>query len=303
MAAATPKPKVLSDNFYEFCRPENYTVEVIFFHGLQLGDENPRDLYLSTWRTKGSEDQYWPQTFFQKDEFLKDENVKVRALAVRYDASKVKTDKDGRLDEYLIAETFTNTIISRRFKVGLTKGVPVILVGHSFGGLMIKAFLNSAATAARRNNNELLHTFLDNVAGVFFYSTPHSALRDEVVQALFPRDGQYSDLIRLLQQLNKDVARLQQEFERSLRSRQFGKNWGLTEQRAVFESEMTELAGLKSLMIVEEGSGRGNVDTADLIKEDHFDICRPANTESLSFQRLADFIHKQQTRGSASPSS
>ncbi|KAL2630151.1 hypothetical protein R1flu_014837 [Riccia fluitans] len=304
--ATTSNLKLLSENFYEFCKPDNYTVEVIFFHGIQLGQERPENLHLTTWTTRGDASQYWPQTFFKLDEYLVESKVRVRALTVRYDASKMKTGTEGRLDEFLIAENFIPTIINQRFKVGLTEGVPVFLVGHSFGGLIIKKFLNEAATRARRgnSNSKLIGTFLDNLAGVFFYSTPHLALKDEVVQRLFPSDEQYSDLVKLLMELNKDVVRLEEEFQKLVSAKAFGKNWGGIQQLGVFEGAETEVESWKG-MILTEGSGRSGTDGGNVIEGvDHFDVCRPTNTGSDSFQRLANFICEryQQIKPSSSES-
>jgi hypothetical protein len=61
---------------------------------------------------------------------------------------------------------------------------PFTLVGHSFGGLVIKALVNAMKTrstseAAERNalNSDAIdraNEFLQNLKGIFFYSVPHT---------------------------------------------------------------------------------------------------------------------------------
>lgn len=210
-----PQVKKISDSVYEFCKPDNPSVEIIFFHGIQMGEEDVSELHLSTWTVKSEEadapPEYWPQTFFAKDEHLTSKNISVRALTARYDPSKYKTHNTGRLDLYNIAENFTHSIIdNNRVNVGLREGVPVIMVGHSFGGLVMKKLVDQVAEKARLNGNHSknLQKFLDNLKGLFYYSTPHLALKDEVFQRLFPPGKSYSDLPKLLEELNKGAGRL-----------------------------------------------------------------------------------------------
>ncbi|BBN11612.1 protein SERAC1 [Marchantia polymorpha subsp. ruderalis] len=281
----------INDNVYEFCKPDNPSVEIIFFHGIQMGEEDVTKLHLSTWTVKSEEadapPEYWPQTFFAKDELLTSKNISVRALTACYDPSKFKTDNTGRLDIYNIAENFTHSIIdSNRVKVGLRTGVPVIMVGHSFGGLLIKKLVEQVADKARLNGNhhKNLQKFLDNLKGLFFYSTPHRALKDAVVQRLFPPGNRtYSALPQLFEQLNKDAGRLHEAMTR------FAKRHKIMVTEA-FEVNDTDLGdNLEPIKIVTEASAVCG-DRAFAISEDHFNVCRPRDVKSLNYQALADFI-------------
>ncbi|BBN08892.1 protein SERAC1 [Marchantia polymorpha subsp. ruderalis] len=292
-----PRVRKINDNVYEFCNPDNPSVEIIFVHGIQMGNEDVSKPHLSTWKVKSEKadapTEYWPQTFFAKDEHLTSKNISVRALTACYDAAKDRTDNRGRLDIYNIAENFVNSMIgSDRVCVGQRAGVPVIMVGHSFGGLLIMELVDHISKKARQNGSAYknLPKFLNNLKGFFFYSTPHLALQDAVVQRLFPSGDNvpvvrtYNALTTLFKQLNKDVARLHEGMTK------YAANHGI-EVSGAFESNETDLGdNLEPIKIVTEASAGCGAGTLSAIREDHFNVCRPTDVQSSNYQALADFV-------------
>ncbi|XP_023343627.1 protein SERAC1, partial [Eurytemora carolleeae] len=127
----------------------NWGVDIVFVHGLlggvfytwrQQDKDNIRDFSAK----QISEDDYsfcWPR------DWLKSESDNVRLFGL-----------DDRSAEIL-----------KRLREAGVGTRPVIFVGHSMGGLIIKKMLTAADTAG----DEKLTELANNTKGVIFYSTPH----------------------------------------------------------------------------------------------------------------------------------
>ncbi|OAE35252.1 hypothetical protein AXG93_1114s1000 [Marchantia polymorpha subsp. ruderalis] len=158
-ATAALRVNRLTDSIYELYNPGvESSLDIVFFHGLQLSHTS--DACITTWRSRGSQKEVWPMTWLPK------EFPKARILSVNYDAYIKTSAEHGRLDLYNTAESLMANL--RIAKVGQH---PVILVGHSYGGLVIKQLCYEAhmRQTLRGEDDEFLHY----VRGVFFYGTPH----------------------------------------------------------------------------------------------------------------------------------
>ncbi|KAL2628971.1 hypothetical protein R1flu_013657 [Riccia fluitans] len=141
----------INDSVYELYRPSradvNIDIDIVFFHGLQLKqDATP---FLSTWRSRDAERSLWPSKWLAED------YPTARILSVHYDGSMKKTDRDGRMDLDLVAENLLHSLLLER--VGQSR--PVILVGHSFGGIVIKKLCVISADQAQREKRPAGFTF------------------------------------------------------------------------------------------------------------------------------------------------
>ncbi|KAG6552296.1 hypothetical protein Mapa_006149 [Marchantia paleacea] len=57
--------------------------------------------------------------------------------------------------------------------------IPIVLVAYSLGGLVVQEMVSHAFKKARPQGTDANATqFLKTLSGVFFYSTPHGALKD-----------------------------------------------------------------------------------------------------------------------------
>ena len=103
------------------------TMDVIFIHGLQLGDY--RQAWLTTWQSKQDDGQKfcWPEIFLGQD------FPGARVLSVSYDSAARKAHDKGRHDLVAIGEALASVL--QEEDVG---EVPVFFVGHSLGGLVLK---------------------------------------------------------------------------------------------------------------------------------------------------------------------
>jgi pimeloyl-ACP methyl ester carboxylesterase len=146
-------------------------LDVVFFHGLQLSANDTSDAWRSTWTQRGRDDVCWPQEWLPYDL-----GEAVRILSISYDAHIVTSPHD-RVSE--IAHNLFQTLMTGRYDWDH----PIVLVGHSFGGLVLKSLvveLKRASTIRNPTYNcskatvQCAKVFLRNVRGVAFYAVPHA---------------------------------------------------------------------------------------------------------------------------------
>ncbi|KAL2630128.1 hypothetical protein R1flu_014814 [Riccia fluitans] len=143
----------MNDSVYELYRPStavmNTDIDIVFFHGLQLKqDATP---YLSTWRARDAERSLWPSKWLAED------YPTARILSVHYDGSMEKTDRDGRMRLFLVAET----------------------------------------EQARREKRPAVFTFFNNITGIWFYATPHQGSRLADVEKFDSQEGELVSVVRV----------------------------------------------------------------------------------------------------------
>ncbi|CAN5959698.1 unnamed protein product [Sphagnum jensenii] len=145
------------------------TFDVIFVHGLKI--DAGTDLE-ETWRNK--DNILWPQKWLPED------LEKIRVFSFSYDAEATKWfSQDNTDDVEDIGENLLQNVVWGSEGIGSR---PFALVGHSFGGLVIKALVNEARRSsgrAERNSSDgraisKAKEFLKNLKLVVFYAVPHS---------------------------------------------------------------------------------------------------------------------------------
>ena len=129
-------------------------LRVIFFHGLN-GDT------LSTWACKGATDTFWPA-------WLLSDIPGLRASTVEYDASPSRWFSDSPMT---VADRATNIASLFASDPSLSK-VPLILIGHSLGGILIKAVIRHMKD--HEDTNPEYTSILSSLRLVAFLGTPHS---------------------------------------------------------------------------------------------------------------------------------
>jgi hypothetical protein len=113
------------DSLFELYKPEGTPqMQVLFFNTLQLEDSSNQQF--SSWRCEDG--SFWPQTWFVK------EFPAAQVLSVSYNG-RIKRDSQGVLDMYRVGEYLTSDVLQEDIRQ--MPDSPVILVGHSFGGLII----------------------------------------------------------------------------------------------------------------------------------------------------------------------
>ncbi|KAL3678408.1 hypothetical protein R1sor_021364 [Riccia sorocarpa] len=283
----------ISDELYEIYVPVagDTNIELVFIHGLQKA-VTQEDVYFSTWTVRNDENNCWLMSWLPKH------IPTCRILSVSYDASKVKTSSEGRMDMYLTVENLVTSLVEFG-RIG--QKCPVILVGHSLGGLVAITVCNKAHWFASLPDRIPYGNFCDNIKGVFFYSTPFSGVKLSDLGA--PRGvtfwgsegGEAGDLMKNLELFDKRTARRNHEFAQLKRKYSWKTQCVVESCHTVFEGQ----ASSSGELFVDEGSARAPfMDDVNVISDtDHFSGCRPEEETSNNFQLLVNFVQKTLNQG------
>lgn len=133
--------------------PSEPLIDFIFVHGLGGGSRK-------TWSKTSSVTHFWPQEWLPKDPAFK--NVRIHSFG--YDSDWVK-GKDSCLNVHHFGKSLLGEISTSPY---ICNGdTPVVLIGHSMGGLVIKkAYMLTRQDAGYKTLAERVHT-------IYFLATPH----------------------------------------------------------------------------------------------------------------------------------
>lgn len=193
----------VNDSLYELHKPvDKPNLQVLFFHGL-LSKGEYSDVHWLTWR---SEDGTccWPQTW------LVEEIPGAHVFSVSCSGCLGNTSSES-FDLFNQAENLVSDVVMAN--IGKQSNCPVVLVGHSIGGLVIKELCCQAqrrAVTSRGPEKTRLENFLKNLKGVFYYATPHRG--SLVANQLADIIG--TPLMKYFKMLSTETARLNHEFDR-----------------------------------------------------------------------------------------
>ncbi|KAL2623520.1 hypothetical protein R1flu_003725 [Riccia fluitans] len=270
----------MSDAFYKLYEPVpacNATLDIFFFHGLECEGSNLRDAYKSSWTSTGEQEEVWPQKWLPSD------FPQARIISVCYDSCTKQTDTDGRMDLHQIGENLMQEIKWARKEHGFHR--PVILVGHGFGGIVIKKLCIYAQNKREKSvGGSDMSMFLDSIRAFFFYATPHLGI--EGFEAPAEDEG---PLLKWMRGLNSESARLHEAFsELWIARRDRWTIFGLGEVESMPGSGRGRLH-------VREASSRfgGNYMT---VPSDHFAVCKPSDKNCNKYQHLKHLIEDVQKR-------
>lgn len=133
--------------------PSEPLVDFIFVHGLRGGSKK-------TWSKTGSVTNYWPQEWLPKDPAFK--NVRVHSFG--YNSDWVR-GKDNCLNIHHFGKSLLGEMSTSPY-LGDAE-TPIVLIGHSMGGLVIKkAYMLARQDSAYGTLAKRFHT-------IYFLATPH----------------------------------------------------------------------------------------------------------------------------------
>lgn len=219
----------------------------------------------------------WPK------DWLAEDCPHIRVLAVSFDSY---LSEWGQKSPY---ENQRNSLEPRgdalREKL-LAAGVgnrPVIWVGHSMGGLLIKQIL------VKSQNNPECKKLVDNTLGTVFFAVPHrgSALASMastsyLMKSVLSPSQEVEELIEdseLLKTLHSNFTKIMED--RKLLCQSLGET---------VESEILINHRWTKTIIVPEKSSNPGFGTFVNIKEDHINLCKPKNRTSEIYTIPRDFI-------------
>ncbi|XP_029731877.2 protein SERAC1 isoform X1 [Aedes albopictus] len=220
----------------------------------------------------------WPMEWLPKD------FPNIRVIGLNYEsslsqwsASGCPCEKyDGKLEKR--AAEFLRKLA--RSNIGQDR--PVVWVGHSMGGLLIKSIMNQAAAS----DDPAVRRIAQNSRAVMFLGTPHrgsaiAKLKQHTSALVWP-----SVEVRELEENSLHLLHLHKTFLKTIS--QLPKK---PEIVSVCEGSATVLTSFKlPLHIVPEKSARLDEGDFYLIKEDHLSLSKPMCRQSFLYQRLISTI-------------
>ncbi|BFI19415.1 protein SERAC1 [Marchantia polymorpha subsp. ruderalis] len=288
-----PFEKRLDDYLYALNERDDFAMSIIFFHGPCNDGEETANLYFRDWvsicQNASGVEVLWPTAWLAEDV------PGARIFSATYDLSLKVTSREGRQDYYLIGENLLGSIFLHAQDYEMWSK-PVVLVGHSLGGIVIKELLLQAhrnVAGSGGYDKGRVKQFLDNIILIYYYSTPHSGMSLRV-------EGESGGPLSLTctpsriwknaRFLNVYLSRLQQEFRQmSSLYRIDDKRW---RKATIGETSMTkwDLEGIHKVL-VPEGSWRGeDCDSYMTADADHFSVCKPTSKTSNNYIDLLSQI-------------
>lgn len=280
----------------------NPKLAIIFFHGLQIRDGHKA--WEATWTQRQGGDGEstpvcWPKAWLPRD--LGEKKVVVYSLS--YDADATQWYGRGNTDdvEEIGKDLISKLVASPKWRLDQTQ--IIALVGHSFGGLVIKSLIVEAKKLAtlpeqaRRNDvtratSDACAAFLAKVKCAVFYGTPHSG----------------SDAVNLVQNLQKlakltrvpltlaGILKNLQPFQRDMEVLSVKFQDAAPQDINIFafgEGRPISLWGGLSLVLVVPYASAMRLSSNNNMKiEDanHYEVCKPPYREHVSYTKLLEVL-------------
>src|SRR5258707_7917075 len=236
---------------------EGSRVNVVFVHG--LGGHA-----YDSWRRNSKDDTFWPV-------WLSRDMPGLVAWTRDYEFALANW-AGGAMPIQDRAKNVVESLLGQRD----LKGLPLVFVCHSLGGLVVKQVLRAAD--GRRTHGAAEAAFIDSVKGVVFIATPHTGslhatLLDKLRLVAWP-SASTLDLVRN----NANLRDLNVWY----------RNWSGSIRHKVFYEKQGTTAGV---IVGDDSSDPGllHVDPVG-IDADHLDICKPADVSDVVYIRTRDFI-------------
>ena len=134
--------------------PGEVLADFVFVHGLRGGSRK-------TWSFSADPAHFWPKEWLPRDSDFK--NIRIHTFGYNSDWGESK-GSDFNVHDFgqnLIEEIYNSPVIGR------SQNVPIVLIGHSMGGLVIKKVVILS------RENPAYRTIGDRFHSLYFLATPH----------------------------------------------------------------------------------------------------------------------------------
>lgn len=250
--------------------PEETLVDFVFVHGLRGGSRK-------TWSFSADPAHFWPKEWLPGDPDFK--NVRIHTFGYHSDWGESK-GSDFNVHDFgqnLIEELCNSPIMGR------SRDVPIVLIGHSMGGLVIK----KAVILSRENPP--YRTIGDRFHSLYFLATPHRG--SDLAQTL-------NNILRMVFRNPKAyVTNLERSSEaQQIMSDSFRHYYSGIHIHSFLESIPMNL-GYGSALIVDRSSATLGYteERVQVLNADHRSICKYETPLDPNFQtirnRLAATVH------------
>ncbi|CAK9877273.1 unnamed protein product [Sphagnum jensenii] len=264
--------------------------DVVYFHGLHWPSE--KEAWKSTWTQLDDPQDCWPQNWLPQD---LDENVRV--LAISYDACPTQSEGKGSYDDVSeIGQKILETLVLSEWRLG-QRGF--VLIGHCFGGLVIKSLVEEARKRARLGNvrsaidrkaKASAQVFLKNLKGVVFYAVPHSGSKNLI--SYFTRCNHITSILRRVVKLAGFMQNLQ---PLQLKTENLSTTFdAIVEEISISVYAFVEGKPMKDVgfRLVEKAAALRSAGENHYTLEDcdHSTVCKPSGKNHPSYELLLGFI-------------
>ncbi|CAM6028484.1 unnamed protein product [Sphagnum balticum] len=260
---------------------QNTELDVVLFHGLQLTADDSSDASSRTWTQRGHDAVCWAREWLPYDL-----GEAVRIFSVSYNAHVVTSPHDHVSE---IAHNLFQNLMHPRYEWHR----PIVLIGHSFGGLVLKSLivkLKRESTIRNPTNSWSKSTvqhakvFLRNVRGVAFYAVPHagsSNFTEYVNKLLRCYNRHHRGIMDNIRPWQRDMEQLSVDFDCIVTENEIN-------IYAFCEGRRMEQVGI----LVDFSSAQRSAGDSCYKVEDanHMEVCKPPSKEHPSYALLLQFI-------------
>ncbi|PCH01344.1 Hypothetical protein PENO1_043470 [Penicillium occitanis (nom. inval.)] len=139
-------------------------IDIVFVHGL-------RGHPIETWSKDGV---CWPRDLLKKD--AQEASLEVRSITWGYDADIASISTEVSQESIF---GHAETLLGDLSRLRKDKKWPIIFVGHSLGGLIIKQALIKSASYLKHGRHSMRSEIYAHTKGVIFLGTPHRGSSQE----------------------------------------------------------------------------------------------------------------------------
>ncbi|KUI70689.1 Serine/threonine-protein phosphatase 6 regulatory ankyrin repeat subunit B [Cytospora mali] len=246
--------------------PPGANVDIVAVHGLGCSVE-------TTWMHKRSK-QLWLKDFLHLD------FPKARIMTFRHNSSWDSNAPVKDLSDY--GRQFLGALEGRRTAAEASER-PLILVGHSFGGLIIEQALVLARGPAADDDTRAQHESLANsFAGAIFLGTPHAGSSYTLLGKLYCLfhywEGANPFLLRYMDPGSMERVKLEDDFLKYYRNLSFD----------FYETKPNIILGIQFQMIVTPIAGTRPGQESHPLDTDHFSLNKYRSRDDASYIAVRD---------------
>ncbi|KAI0864304.1 NACHT and WD domain protein [Xylaria cubensis] len=227
--------------------PPEPIVDIIFVHGLGGGSRK-------TWSKTESLNHYWPREWLPKD--VSFERVRIQSFGYNSDWAK---SKDNCLNLHHFGKAFLGHLATSPSLVN--HSTPIILIGHSMGGLVMKkAYILARQDATYKELSNRIHS-------MYFLATPHRGSDSaRLLKNILQATALSRDYVGDLEMGSAALRSINDEF------RQYSRDVSLW---SFYETEKLSVGFLSVLIVNPDSATLGYPDEKQMpMNADHRSICK-----------------------------
>lgn len=252
--------------------------DIVFIHGLLGGA-------IKTWRQQDlpvpapADSPSQVHTACWPKDWLAEDCPHARILSLHYDTSLSTWSGQGSDRDKRTLEGRSKDMLEKLRQAGVGSR-PIIWVGHSMGGLLIKQMLELAEGDTRYS------TIQTSTCGLLFYGVPHhglswAALSSQAHYLLYP-----SVEVQELSRDSKKLQRLHSHFQNFVRR----KNIPCLSFGETLKTKISKT--LPKILLVSTQSSDPGVGEFQTMPLNHINICKPSSRESVLYEQTLAFIQR-----------